>query len=73
MTLDEARDCQELALWSDSREEFLLSPDTGVVWWRPLGEMGIVHGDSWHPVPAGKTIPLDGWSHRLDCGCPHCR
>lgn len=73
MTLDEARDCPQPALRSGSREEFLLNPETGVIWWRTVGELSVVHGDSWHPVPAERVIPLDGWAHRFDCDCPNCR
>ena len=73
MTLDEASGCTELALWSGSREEFLLNPDSGVVFWRPVGELIVVHGNSWQPLPADKIVPLDGWSHRFDCTCPQCR
>lgn len=73
VTLDEARGRPELALWSGGRDEFLLNPDSGVVWWRPIGECGTLHGDSWHPVPAGKAVPVDGWGHRFDCACPFCR
>jgi hypothetical protein len=73
VTFDEARGCSELALWSGSREEFLLNPDSGVVMWRPVGELSVVHGNSWHPVPAGKVVPADGWRHRFDCTCPRCR
>jgi hypothetical protein len=73
VTFDEARGCSELALWSGGREESLLTPDSGVVIWRSVGELGVVHGNSWHPVPSGTVVPLDGWSHRFDCTCSHCR
>jgi hypothetical protein len=71
--LEEAYDCSQLALWSSSLEEFVLNPESGVVWWRPVGETSILHGNSWQPAPEGVIIPADGWTHRLYCECPHCR
>jgi hypothetical protein len=73
MTLDEARCCAELALWSGGEDEFLLNPESGIVWWRPIRAQEGLHGDSWRPVPWGKTVPSDRWSHSLGCGCPLCR
>ncbi len=73
MTLDEARGCLELALWSGCREEFLLNPDSGVVMWRPVGETSVLHGNSWQPTPRGVIVPADGWRHRLACDCRYCR
>jgi hypothetical protein len=63
----------ELALWSGSHEEYLLNPDSGIVFRRTVGELNVVHGDCWQVVRQGQPIPADGWLHRFGCTCPLCR
>ena len=73
MTFIEAHDFALPALWIGADEEFLLTPETGIVSWRALGKEDAQHGDSWGPVPAGRAIPQEGWTHGASCDCAFCR
>jgi hypothetical protein len=74
VTLDEARAGDQPARWSGTEDEFLLDPEYGIVWWRPIGAgRGDVLGKSWRMVAKGKPIPRDGWRHEPGCPCRLCR
>lgn len=73
MTFVEAHDFELPALWIGRDEEFLLAPETGIVSWRAHARGPSQPGDSWQPVPAGRKIPQEGWTHGAPCGCGFCR
>lgn len=73
MSFVEAHDFEKPALWIGSDEEFLPNPESGIVYWRSRRDEETQHGDSWRPVPEGRTIPQAGWTHGPSCTCEFCR
>jgi hypothetical protein len=73
VTLQEARAGEHPAFWRGSDDEFMLEPEYGIVWWRPVGPgRGDVLGRSWRMVERGKPLPREGWRHEPGCTCPLC-
>jgi hypothetical protein len=73
MSFVEAHDFDKPALWIGNDEEFLLSPSSGIVSWRPRGEAQGRHCNSWRSVPEDRAIPQQGWTHGPSCACRFCR
>lgn len=72
MSFVQAHDFQKPALWIGSAEEFLLNPESGIVWWRSRSDEQVQHGDSWQALPPDRAIPPQGWTHGPSCDCEFC-